>query len=396
MNLGKTLQDLRKAKNISQEQMAEILNVSRQTISNWENSKSYPDILMLIKLCEIYKISLDDLLKEDNELLNSIKKEKRNKNKIIITCISIILILILTLTYFIFFKNSFQTINSTKKEIQMIIDNKDRFVEIIKSKQNNKDEMTDNYIKISDSELKEITSYLDNNGYKYKTVYRFTNNHIESTDTIGYVLFNDIMKINYSKTTPFIFWPAECDIIEYDNFDNFFEKDIIGKTPSSDNEIMISNVLANLIINNGVETSNGNYKPSSYKEIIDNKDIYYFGNHKVKIVGIINYDLSKFNEMKKISWEDLNHELETYDTLNYEFTLKKRNIYNKIYVSKNFISNLRYKNIDSSNEIWQKNITRTGILVIENDKKKLTKLFKKINKGNYEIKTTYSELFEND
>lgn len=64
-------------------------------------------------------------------------------------------------------------------------------------------------------------------------------------------------------------------------------------------------------------------------------------------------------------------------------------------MSKNFISNLRHKNIDSSNEIWQKNTTRTGILVIENDKKKLTKLFKKFNQGNYEIKTTYSELFEN-
>ena len=62
MNLGKTLQNLRKKKNISQEDIAEILNVSRQTIYNWENSKSYPDILILIKLCDIYKISLDELL----------------------------------------------------------------------------------------------------------------------------------------------------------------------------------------------------------------------------------------------------------------------------------------------------------------------------------------------
>ena len=57
MNLGKTLQDLRKNKNISQEEMADALSVSRQTISNWENSKSYPDILSLMTLCDIYKIS---------------------------------------------------------------------------------------------------------------------------------------------------------------------------------------------------------------------------------------------------------------------------------------------------------------------------------------------------
>ena len=107
MNLGKTLQELRKEKNISQEEIANILNVSRQTISNWENSKSYPDIIMLIKLCDIYKISLDDLLKEDQELLNHIKKEKQKKNKIIITCISIIIILLTLLSYFVFFKDYF-------------------------------------------------------------------------------------------------------------------------------------------------------------------------------------------------------------------------------------------------------------------------------------------------
>ena len=93
MNLGKTLQNLRKMKNISQENMAEILNVSRQTISNWENTKSYPDILILIKLCKIYKISLDELLKEDKKLLNSIKKDKKIKNNIIISCIIIIITL---------------------------------------------------------------------------------------------------------------------------------------------------------------------------------------------------------------------------------------------------------------------------------------------------------------
>ena len=134
MNLGKTLQDLRKEKNISQEDIADILNVSRQTISNWENSKSYPDILALIKLCDIYKISLDALLKEDQQLLNHIKKEKQKKKKIIIGCVSIIVILVLILSYFLFFQKYFQNIDITRKEIQMLVDNGERFVEITKSK----------------------------------------------------------------------------------------------------------------------------------------------------------------------------------------------------------------------------------------------------------------------
>ena len=99
MNLGKIIQNLRKEKNISQEELAEILNISRQTISNWENSKSYPDILTLIKLCNTYKLSLDELLKEDKNLLNSIKKDKNKKNNIIISCLIIITTLIILLSF---------------------------------------------------------------------------------------------------------------------------------------------------------------------------------------------------------------------------------------------------------------------------------------------------------
>ena len=395
MQLNKNIYNLRKAKGFSQEYIAEQINVSRQTISNWENSKSYPDIIMLIKLCDIYKISLDDLLKEDQELLNHIKKEKQKKNKIIITCISIIIILLTLLSYFVFFKDYFKTNDSMKKEIQAVVENKEQFIEITKAKKYNEDEMTDNYIKINDTEFKNITSYLDNNNYEYKTVFRFTNLHIESTDTIGYVPLRDIMKIKHlDKTTPFSFWAAECDIVEYKNFDDFFKVNIIGKKTSDDNEMMISNVLANIIITSGIETSNGDFYPSNYEEIINNENFYYFGNSKIKIVGIIDYDLSKFDKIKEITWEDLNNNYEKYGNIYDEFSLKTRNVYNKVYVNKNFISNLRRNNNSTSNEIWQKNITRTGILVIENDKNKLTKLFKRYNSNPYEIKSTYSEMFD--
>lgn len=393
MNLGKTLQQLRKEKNISQEDMADMLNVTRQTISNWENSKSYPDILALIKLCDIYKISLDDLLKEDEQLLKHIKLEKQKKNRIIITCISIITLLTLILSYFVFFKDYFETTNTMKKEINMVIDNYEKFVEITKSKQYNEDEMTDNYMKISDAEFKNITTYLKKNSYKYETVFRFTNFHIESTDTIGFIRLNDIMKINDKKeTTPFTFWPAECDIIKYDDFNNFFETNIIGRSPSNDKEIMISNVLANFIIYRGINTPKGEYYPKNYEEIINHEN-YYFGDDKVKITGIINYDLSRFDEIKEISWDELNKNYQKYGKIYDSFLLNVRNIYNKIYVDESFISNLEVDK--EENQEWRRNITRTGILVIENDKNKLTKLFRKFNKKPYEVKTSYSELFKN-
>ena len=51
--------------NFTQEQVAERLSVSRQTISNWENEKTYPDIVRVIELSNLYSITLDELLKED-------------------------------------------------------------------------------------------------------------------------------------------------------------------------------------------------------------------------------------------------------------------------------------------------------------------------------------------
>lgn len=49
-------------KGYSQEYLAEKLYVSRQTISNWENERSYPDVHNLIMMCELFNVSLDDLV----------------------------------------------------------------------------------------------------------------------------------------------------------------------------------------------------------------------------------------------------------------------------------------------------------------------------------------------
>ena len=62
MEIGKKLKEARLNRDLTQEVIAEKLNVSRQTISNWENEKSYPDIISVIELSNLYSISLDDLL----------------------------------------------------------------------------------------------------------------------------------------------------------------------------------------------------------------------------------------------------------------------------------------------------------------------------------------------
>lgn len=74
MEIGFKLKKARNEKGITQEQAAETLGVSRQTISNWENNKSYPDIVSVIKMSDIYSVSLDHLLKEEKSMSQTYQK----------------------------------------------------------------------------------------------------------------------------------------------------------------------------------------------------------------------------------------------------------------------------------------------------------------------------------
>lgn len=64
MDIGTKIREARAAAHLTQEQAAEALGVSRQTISNWENNRTYPDIVSVIRMSDLYSVSLDRLLKE--------------------------------------------------------------------------------------------------------------------------------------------------------------------------------------------------------------------------------------------------------------------------------------------------------------------------------------------
>lgn len=65
MNIGIRISKLRASYNWNQDDLANKIHVSRQTISNWENNKSYPDIQSLVLLSDIFQLSLDELIKGD-------------------------------------------------------------------------------------------------------------------------------------------------------------------------------------------------------------------------------------------------------------------------------------------------------------------------------------------
>lgn len=104
MKIGKQLKEARIRSGLTQEKVSEKISVSRQTISNWENEKSYPDIISVIELSNLYSISLDDLLKGDQKMIehleessNVVKSNKKLIGAILINIMLITIVIILSM-----------------------------------------------------------------------------------------------------------------------------------------------------------------------------------------------------------------------------------------------------------------------------------------------------------
>lgn len=76
MEIGRQIRMYRQRDQLSQEELAGKIYVSRQTISNWENNRSYPDIQNLMLLSVLFNVSLDELVNEDVDVM-----KKRNRQE---------------------------------------------------------------------------------------------------------------------------------------------------------------------------------------------------------------------------------------------------------------------------------------------------------------------------
>ncbi|MDG3142052.1 helix-turn-helix domain-containing protein [Streptococcus suis] len=88
MELHQRLIDLRKARGLSQEELGEKLYVSRQTISNWERGRTYPDINSLLLMATFFDVSLDNLIKGDVDFMKHQVDQSQFKKWLIIGGIS--------------------------------------------------------------------------------------------------------------------------------------------------------------------------------------------------------------------------------------------------------------------------------------------------------------------
>lgn len=83
MNLADNLKKIRKEHNLSQEQLADKLGVSRQSVSKWESNLAYPEMDKVLQICKMFNLNIDELLNQDIKKINDSKQSKMNINKYI-------------------------------------------------------------------------------------------------------------------------------------------------------------------------------------------------------------------------------------------------------------------------------------------------------------------------
>jgi len=168
MIVGNKIFEIRKLNNLSQEQLAEKMSVTRQTISKWELGETAPDIEQSKKLSKIFNISLDDLTNNDikNILIDKVDKSEKLIKKIINILkiiLLVILIIVISLLFMIFCKDYFDVQPvETMQSIECKIDGEEYSYEVW---QNNETSHILDKITTSDKELninpKDYTNYQD-------------------------------------------------------------------------------------------------------------------------------------------------------------------------------------------------------------------------------------------
>ncbi len=182
MKLGENILKLRKQKGLSQEQLGEIVDVTRQTISNWELGITYPNPEQLKLLSKALNISIDELL--DNDIKNRLEEKISNTEKlagIIIKILKVIgigfvILLVIDITALILFSILRPNVgirNSESIEMECSIQNKDYIISVGTDGYFNcsncsselQNDLKNNYIDFSDlsKTLENINNYFKNN-----------------------------------------------------------------------------------------------------------------------------------------------------------------------------------------------------------------------------------------
>lgn len=104
MNISEKIKKIRGEKNLTQEQFAEKIYVSRNAVAKWETNRGYPDIQNLITISEVFNVCLDELVKEDDKVKSKIIAESSSKKWHFLVIMYLIAIIVYIFYFLIFHK----------------------------------------------------------------------------------------------------------------------------------------------------------------------------------------------------------------------------------------------------------------------------------------------------
>lgn len=299
-----------------------------------ENTENYKTIKSHLPIKESFRLGVGSL--------------KHKKLKLFFT-----IFLTMCTLLFLSITDTMSSYNVEKAHSKLLKDRNEEFVQIEKYifynendySYGNKDELT-----LTKNDIEKINNKLGKESYP---VYKLQNSFVKESTL-------DLLKIKRSEDKYTINYNA-AEVVETDNLSKIIKGKIIGREAKELDEIVISSYFADLILENGIKIYSEDdnqikdiYKPKSFEELVTFNQYFYFGdNNKVKIVGVINYDISKYQELKKIdTYSKVTDEI---DNLSNELYRLVENVYGKIYVKKGFINNLK---VDNKIVLSQGNIYR--------------------------------------
>ena len=196
MEIGKKIVKIRKDNNLTQDDLADKYFVTRQTISNWENGKSYPDLETLVKISDDFNISLDILLKEDNKMIEDISKKQRRYKWIILPIILYAILVISILGIIIYAYNTQYNLRGISNILSVYID-KDREKEYV-------------------GKLNGYKIYVENLRVEELNYRTFNENTISLKDAIN----NKLVSINdWRRGAWYIFKNKDTEILRYESYE---------------------------------------------------------------------------------------------------------------------------------------------------------------------------------
>ena len=306
-------------------------------------------------------------------------RKKNNKFKLTLIIFFLTLTTILISLYNLV--NSYNKNVGREKFIDFSISQEENFFQI--EKYDILDDSSLNNKRLSELTKEDINKINNDVNIKGNNVYKI------EKDKYVYKDIYELLNIRHDYGIAYDAYSYQSDNVDIINIDDkvLFSEKIIGNIPTKSNEILISNYVADLILEYGIKTlkngiiSNDYYKFDSYESLISENSYFVFDNKNVKISGIINYDLSKYEILKDKNWDELNN-----DEINLgdELIRKAKNIYSKVYVNQKFVDTF----INNS-EINEKYVI-TGVFYQVNFDNNFSLILKKYgNDENFSIKTTY-------